>query len=445
MARPTKLPEWASGASAEVTEPSEAKKDLGWVSGGEKPPHDVFNWWQELVYDWLSYIDSNMRWFSLLGESAQNLVLNGLAWVDEYTPGTTPLSTKASYSLSTTSTSPNAENQLIRTDGQFVYVAIEESGGDELHVIDRDTGTFIDSLTWSSSIIRAIHSDGARVFVALEGSTIGVSCYDIPDRTTGFGTEKWFWNHATLSGTTVQGVYSDGNAVFACGDEDSANNSVFRLNRDTGAVVWDIRYGTTGELPDDVMSDGVRVYVCGADIPADSAGIRALNYSTGASEDTYDFAGSATFNMCQTRDHVYVHQDRAGSDNVVKLKKSDLTKVWGADVGGAFDDVNMIATDGRFLYAALERATATYSVAMMSLEDGRVVHSADIGASQNGRAVDADVSGVFVLTERDGSNNQVFRLNTLAKPVVVKKMAGTERWRSPLHHIVVSVRGDETA
>lgn len=50
---PTKLPEWASSGSAAITEPSEAKKDLGWIA--EKPPHEYFNWLLNLIYQWVEF------------------------------------------------------------------------------------------------------------------------------------------------------------------------------------------------------------------------------------------------------------------------------------------------------------------------------------------------------------------------------------------------------
>jgi hypothetical protein len=54
--RPEDLPRWADGASAAVQEPSEGKKDLGWVA--EKPPHEVENWLQLKNYQWLAYLAS---------------------------------------------------------------------------------------------------------------------------------------------------------------------------------------------------------------------------------------------------------------------------------------------------------------------------------------------------------------------------------------------------
>lgn len=58
MAKPTQLPRWASGAGAVITpEPTEGKKDTGWVVS-EKPPAQTFNWWMRRVYEWLSYLDT---------------------------------------------------------------------------------------------------------------------------------------------------------------------------------------------------------------------------------------------------------------------------------------------------------------------------------------------------------------------------------------------------
>ncbi len=56
MAKPTKLPEWATVA-ADVVEPTLGQKQLGWVTG-TKPPNGWFNWWMELVFDWMFWLES---------------------------------------------------------------------------------------------------------------------------------------------------------------------------------------------------------------------------------------------------------------------------------------------------------------------------------------------------------------------------------------------------
>lgn len=64
--RPNKYPRWASSlVRDEVThrlniyEPSEAKKDIGWVAG-EVPPRQWVNWSNNLTYQWIKYLDHNV-------------------------------------------------------------------------------------------------------------------------------------------------------------------------------------------------------------------------------------------------------------------------------------------------------------------------------------------------------------------------------------------------
>jgi hypothetical protein len=57
--RPTELPRFATALTAEVEEPSEAKKDMGWVA--EKPPHETMNWLHQVVYDWIDYFDRQIN------------------------------------------------------------------------------------------------------------------------------------------------------------------------------------------------------------------------------------------------------------------------------------------------------------------------------------------------------------------------------------------------
>lgn len=51
--KPSALPEWASGGSAQITEPTAGKKALGWVK--EKPAFRFFNWFWNQVYLWLAW------------------------------------------------------------------------------------------------------------------------------------------------------------------------------------------------------------------------------------------------------------------------------------------------------------------------------------------------------------------------------------------------------
>lgn len=55
MTKPTALPTWATDPAAAIQNPGATKNALGWVA--ELPPHEFFNHWQNLVYQWVAYFD----------------------------------------------------------------------------------------------------------------------------------------------------------------------------------------------------------------------------------------------------------------------------------------------------------------------------------------------------------------------------------------------------
>lgn len=57
MPKPSKFPRWATDVSAVIAEPTESKKDVGWLAP-EKPPDGAFNWLFKTIYDWLAWLDT---------------------------------------------------------------------------------------------------------------------------------------------------------------------------------------------------------------------------------------------------------------------------------------------------------------------------------------------------------------------------------------------------
>jgi hypothetical protein len=55
MARPTKFPNWATSGT-NIVEPPDGKKASGWIAG-EQPPASYFNYWQNLVQQWVEWFD----------------------------------------------------------------------------------------------------------------------------------------------------------------------------------------------------------------------------------------------------------------------------------------------------------------------------------------------------------------------------------------------------
>jgi hypothetical protein len=57
-------PDWATGSSAKIEDPGEAKQEAGWVVDslappyGEKPRFPVVNWLQNSIGQWTDYFDN---------------------------------------------------------------------------------------------------------------------------------------------------------------------------------------------------------------------------------------------------------------------------------------------------------------------------------------------------------------------------------------------------
>lgn len=71
FSKPTKIPEWADTGT--IVEPSESKKDTGWIFE-EVPPFSFFNWHQNLVGQWIKWIDE--RFFD--GTADKDLEVTGV-------------------------------------------------------------------------------------------------------------------------------------------------------------------------------------------------------------------------------------------------------------------------------------------------------------------------------------------------------------------------------
>lgn len=56
MAKPNKVPTWATDGGAEVTEPSAGKRAIGWIL--ERPAYQYFNWLFNLIGQWLGFLDA---------------------------------------------------------------------------------------------------------------------------------------------------------------------------------------------------------------------------------------------------------------------------------------------------------------------------------------------------------------------------------------------------
>jgi len=100
--KPTKIPRWADD-DLNVTEPSEAKKDLGWIVD-DVPPSSYENWKAKLIGEWMTWLNerladgSDENYLDILRPDNQN---TAISIGNDYTTinGNVDISTEAGHIL----------------------------------------------------------------------------------------------------------------------------------------------------------------------------------------------------------------------------------------------------------------------------------------------------------------------------------------------------------
>lgn len=122
MAKPTTNPEWASDADAPIAEPTASKKGAGWLAA-EKPPHQYFNWWMNLVYQWIAYLEGAT-------DSVANFLVQHLSSGAHYEMTADGGAGEPSIDVYATGNADDEPSQRWRTaGGTSVAAAVEAAGG----------------------------------------------------------------------------------------------------------------------------------------------------------------------------------------------------------------------------------------------------------------------------------------------------------------------------
>jgi hypothetical protein len=289
MARPSILPEWASGGTK--TEPSSAKKALGWVFG-ERPPFDFFNWWQDLVSDWIVYLDEGaLVQYGNVSDVVDNTPIDKIAFV-----------------------SPNAASAADAWSQQWTKTPTQIGG--------------------VGHTVSALATDGVYLFCLSDtiGTTAYIKAFDL--RT---GTEEWTRTFTSTGAVTTHFFHSDGAFL------------VHGYNEPAGAIsVYDVTDGTPVNVIGkanivDGFSDGVQLFVATTNATyieafsnyGDGFGAEVLQWSDNTVRPTFTVASKITSNGAR----VFLGGDGSSSDNLL---------IYDA-VGGAFvakDDVKVAGVIG---------------------------------------------------------------------------------------------------
>lgn len=416
LTKPTELPpQWATGG-ADYEEPSPSKKLLGWVK--ELPPYKWFNWWQRGVSEWLEYLrEGHVKKFDSLQDAVEYMEEGEVAVVDEYDPTVAPL---AYTPFGATGTVAGAAP--VACDSKYFFYAYDTN----LYCYTRSG---IQVWTQTVTSVGALHSDGEWLYVA-DGNVLY-------RRNRDTGALDVFWtdpNH----GATINGVYSDSDFVFIAGNYDGFANNARAYDTATGTQQWagDPEGGTNNASS--IVSDGQDVWIVYGDITVNNA--HRISRSTGASQAIYSHQGWLN-KVVVGEDGVYIAGNSApGNIGFVKLTKNTMAKIWDGQVHDTVAGLTGLAYDGRYLY--------------ISGGDGSNPPSGEVGATL--RAVDP-CSGKFCFSVDTDAGayqvcadiNAVFFSYLAINPSVafaravrsrtVKRVSETDRYRAPMHHLVVPI------
>lgn len=261
-----KLPKWATSGSADIVEPSEGKKDIGWVGKGEKPPHETFNWLLNQTYKWLLNLSGGAATYSDLASfiakaeagdtgiikpdigafvplGVKSTTADTIYWVDsdgEYIAVTTPTGFELRPvsdidTITRTFVTANTPSTPIKAVTNGVYVAVMYDNN-YVELFNRDTGVRIWSIEPTTDPVD-IAIDSRRVYVCgMVTSAKSLQAFGLAD-----GVEDWSYNH----GGTLASVVSDGLRVYAGGAASAAGPATagshfVGLTAADGTLEWDV-------------------------------------------------------------------------------------------------------------------------------------------------------------------------------------------------------------
>lgn len=246
------LPEWAS--SGTKVEPNAAKKAAGWVGGGEKPPYQTFNWWQNSAFENVDYIKSIIDPYSNLQTAIESTFETSFTTGPRIPPRFVAPSFRAPCE-STTSVNlgPVAEagaDLLVSADGRYVCAM---TAADTISVFNQSDLTLFTTITLAAPPVGNVldlKSNGFFVAVAYDGK---IDLFDISTQalehsyvhTTGglevFSIELLANNFILFSGNAANGsgstpagdnigIVDDGGTLFESILQGAAANAISHIS-----------------------------------------------------------------------------------------------------------------------------------------------------------------------------------------------------------------------
>lgn len=181
--KPSSYPRWADlAAPGDIIDPPASKKDVGWNTQGEKPPRGFFNWFWNLLYQWVTYFDVVA---DILNQGKVQIYANLYEFLDDplATVGCVlPPPVEAFQVAWETDLLPQATytgfcDSISANDRYVMAYVVSTSGAPsvaDLYVFDAETGTpaAYGPLAPAGGVATAITTDGFHFWVAEAGGVI---------------------------------------------------------------------------------------------------------------------------------------------------------------------------------------------------------------------------------------------------------------------------------
>jgi hypothetical protein len=261
MATPPKLPRWATGAGADITEPTDSKKDVGWIGGAtpDRPPAQHFNWLFNQVYQSLNWM-FGLFFFAMFQQ--WNAAVN-IGFADSPLSGTGKVLYAEWDDLFVVCGVDDGSDSFISSGvsaGSTWTLRITQTNGDTLRdiahngsnlwvVVGRDAGAPNEAIMFSASTASGTWTDHRATHASVNEGYASV-CYDASSGRWIMGIENTDdiayttapGTSPTVVDTTISAFTSSGVDSIAC--DGSQNVVAMSSSASTGAASKSANAGT---------------------------------------------------------------------------------------------------------------------------------------------------------------------------------------------------------
>lgn len=305
MTRPTTEPDW-NAPSANVTTPTTAKKNAGWLE--ERPPLGIFNWFWNLVSSWIAWLATGQAYDGLPAMIADTEA-------GDAAPVTTadPSWTSGPDFNPWTGATDGYLGDFASNGRYLVYLVVRSAPSAVYGIgcIDLTDG----STAWTStidSIGGGFCFDGRYIYIAL--ATAEVVVID-NDTSVANGAVELVDSFATFSTRNARHLACNGNLLVAVEDNGSTGSVEGYTGANDGAPTHVWTYSTDVGSPDNDVHDlcvGGLGYAYLAKGRGGNEGLVILNASTGAAVARVDVDTNDGTSVVVDDEHVYYASDGGG-------------------------------------------------------------------------------------------------------------------------------------